>query len=237
MSAVAHMSWRRRAKERLEHNLKNLSSYCQPGVFPQELAASDGWAAGLLRGVFGSEKFGCWPMRGLLREIQEDVLVFALHERKKPIFPFWKAFEQVDRRMPKLRLKSRINDLIHRARSMLRSESELTKAMRAAMARNASAVAQSAWRDMVLEPKNLVKPLQEDRRIVWHWCMAEPLVCWAIEIAHPMAKHLHDIVEFFPTVKEMNAERRREINRERQRQFRFSQKTGEKNPSKSVTAT
>ena len=95
--------WRSQTKERLERNLESLESYCKPGVIPDD-------------GLFaGSSELGYWPSRELLDEIARDVLLLAFLERKRPFLPVWKAFEQVDKRMKKLQLTSRVNDLIRRA--------------------------------------------------------------------------------------------------------------------------
>jgi hypothetical protein len=218
--------WHRQAKERLERNLESLSCYCRPGTEPEEDVARDGWADGLLRGISGSYKRGCWPSRELLREIENDVLVLALRTRKNPISPVWKAFEQVDKRMPKLRLKLRVENLIRRARDILSGESVLGKTLREAWAGNAQA--QCSLRDMVLDTQKLAELLQADRQMVIQRCRAQPLVCWVIEIGHPMAKDLNNIVELFGTVEEMKAEQRREKARERVRRHRLGKKTSPK---------
>ena len=176
----------------------------------------------LLSEVFGTWKRGCWPSRELLEEIQHDVLVLALHERVKPILPVWKAFEHVDKRIKKLRLKWNVNDLIRRTRDMRPSESVLGKTVGEAIAGNAQA--QCSLRDMVLEPRKLAESLRHDRQMVIQMCMAQPFVEWLIDIGHPMAKDLHNIVNFLPTVEELKAALRRDKNRKRQQQYRFKAK-------------
>ena len=103
----------RQAQERLARNLKHLSIYCSPRIY-----CSPGDKPGGLP---------LWPSRELLAEIQNDVLVLAQRERKKPIFPVWKAFGQVDKRVKKLRLENYVDNLIRRARDLLSVESALSK--------------------------------------------------------------------------------------------------------------
>lgn len=219
---------RSQTRERLKRNLESLASYCQPGVTPPDDVARDGWAAAVLR-IFDSKKFGCWPRRVLLREIEHDVLVLALLERRKPLFPVWKAFEQVDKRMKKLRLKSHVYDLICRARAVLPQESLLNKRLREAIAGDAQA--RCLLRDLGQEPQKLVELLRDDRQMVIQRCMAMPLVEWLIDIMHPMAKDFHNIVELLSTVEEVKALRQRDKTRERVQLYRLK-----KSRRKSVTS-
>ena len=115
------------AKERLERNLKSPASYCQRPADP--LAKIHEEAEDPI-GEWLERRRVLWPSRELLQEIDDDVIVLAVAGRKKPILPVWKAYEQVDRRMRKLRLKSRLNDLIRRARARVPGESELGLAPR-----------------------------------------------------------------------------------------------------------
>jgi hypothetical protein len=82
--------------ELLECNLEKLSCCCGP-VDGLEEGFVNSWVFGEISG---------WPSKELLLEIENAVLVLAQGERKNPIVPVWKAFLQVDRRRPKLRLKS-----------------------------------------------------------------------------------------------------------------------------------
>jgi hypothetical protein len=189
------------AKERLERNLPHLSSYCRPGV------NTGGWPS--------------LPSREFLAAIQNDVLVLAQRERKKPIFPVWKAFLQVDKRQKKLRLKNCVDNLIHRARELLSVESVLAKAVPEAKAGNAQA--QCLMRDLVADPQKLVELLGADRQFVIQWCMAQDLLHWTLSIRHPMAKDLHWIAKFLPTKEEVRRQKRWE-SVQRCRAFKKTQK-------------
>lgn len=215
---------RKQAKDRLKHNLESLASYCRAGARPEQDVGRRNWGAQVLQ-VFVHRGSACWPSRELLCEIEDDVLVLAKLERVKPILPVWKAFEQMDKRTPKLRLKMRMDNLIGRALDMLAGESELGKAVREAMA--GTAQAQCRLRDMILDPDKLAELLRDDRRIVIQRCRAQPLVEWLIEIMHPQSKDFNNIVELLPTVKELKAMHTRERTRERLRRHRL----GKKNPS------
>lgn len=194
--------------ERLKRNLEGLASYCH------------------------SDDDRSWPSRKLLQEIQGDVNLLLKRVRPvRPVWPIWEAFQKVDKRFKKLRLKSRVNDLIRRARNILRSESDLSKAVKAAL--TGSAVAQCAWREMVLQPEKFVKLLLDDRRMVTTWCLAKPLMNWAITIRHPVVEELKRVRKFLPTVEEVKASDRRAKAAERTRKSRFRKK----NSSKSVTST
>jgi hypothetical protein len=235
------------AKERLARNLKHLSSYCRAGSVSslgaglyrrlnihRDRDALDwilrsspdfdklGWCSDF-------DKLGWWPSTGLLREIQNDVLFLAERERVGLIFPTWKAFEQVDKRLTKLQLKKRVDNLIGRARDVLADESVLGKAVTRAKAGNAQD--QCLLRDMVLDAQKLEELLQADRQMVIQRCMAQPLLCWAITIGHSMVKDLPYMAESFSTVEEFQASHRRARRRESVRRHRL----GKKNLSKSVT--
>jgi hypothetical protein len=194
----ARVLLRQQAKERLERNLKRLSSFCQSGV----------------------DDTRDWPSRELLEDIRHDVEVLAGLERKRRFWPVWKAFEHVDKRMKKLQLESRVSDLIRRARNMLRSESELSKAIRDSF--EGDEIAQCSLRDLVLQPKKLARLLSDDRRMVTKWCLAHPLMWWAIEIRHPVVEDLERVKSFLTSVKEMKAMQRRDKTSERVRQYRKS---------------
>ena len=211
------------AIERLTHNLRNLSSYCRPGFISVDDVARDGLTVWTLDAFAGSYKLCWWPSRELLSEIDKDVLVLAFRERVRPILPIWKAFEQVDRRLTKLRLKLRVGNLISRARALLPSESELNKVVRRAIAGNAQT--QCSLRDMVLDAQKLDELLRTDRRLVIQRCMAQPLVYWIYHIGHPMAKDLDYMVRRFSTAEEFKAWLRRENTRERVRRHRLRKKT------------
>jgi hypothetical protein len=163
-------------KARLEVNLENLSLCCAPVGVP----AFD------FVGVPGSSGLGFWPSHEILAQIEDDVLVLAQRERKKPIVPVWKAFEQVDRRETKLPLKLEVNDLISRALAMLPGESELNKVVRLAIAGD----------DIVMKPEKLAKLLQDERQMERQRCMAQPLAQWIVTIGHPMAKAFESIAGF-----------------------------------------
>jgi len=219
---TAGILWRRHTKERLESNLKSLSSYCKPGVFAED-DARKGWADAMLSAVFGPYKrLACWPSRELLREIENDVLFLAFRERRNPIFPVWKAFEQVDKRIPKLRLRLRLDNLIRHARDILPRESALGAAV--TKARAGEPMAQCLLRDIAMNESKLAKLLMEDRHMVRLQCMAYPLVAWLIEIGHPTANDLNNIVEFLPTAEDVRALHRLEKTRERVRRHRLRKK-------------
>ena len=157
------------------------------------------------------------PKRELLAEIECDVLVLAgQHDRVlRKRFPIWKAFLQVDKRAKRLRLKSRVNDLIRHARRLLSNESVLAKAVTKAKAGNAQA--QCTLRDVVLDPQKLGELLLDDRLMVIQRCMSVPLVLWAIGLGHPMAKELGSLAECFETPEEYKAHEKRSKIRSRVR--------------------
>ena len=207
------------AIERLERNLENLSFYCKPEFVPPRDAINN-FVAHIFRGVSGSLKLGYWPSHELLREIQDDVTVLAERGRVRQIFPAWKAFEQVDKRFTKLRLKLRVGNLISRARDMLPGESELGKAVREAKA--GTAQAQCLLREMVLEPEKLDKLLQADRQMERQRCMAKPVAQWTVSIGHPMAKDFVCIAGFDPPDLDWH---RRIVQWDRVRRHRLAKKT------------
>lgn len=155
----------------------------------------------MLRGLSGSHEAGYWPSYELLREIHDDVRELAEQGRVRQIFPIWKAFLQVDRRLKKLRLKLHVEGLITRARAMLPpAESEADKVVRLLKAGNAQA--QCSLRDMATKPQKLDKLLQEDRQVEIQWRMALPLAEWIVGIGHPMAKDFVYIAGFDPPDRE-----------------------------------
>ena len=214
------MLWRQAAKERLMRNLEALASYCQPA----DRTADDDPVTEELK------KRGRWPSRELLQEIEDDV--FVLLERKQ-IVPIWKEFEQVDKRMKKLRLKSRANDLIRRACARLAGESVLGKAAREPTTKET----QSLLCDIDLGKRNFAELLEDDRRRVRQRYMAGPLVDWALIIGHPMAKDFGKIEAFLiwglnETVEEVKLLQRREKTRERVRRLREKTRRDSVTPSK-----
>jgi hypothetical protein len=167
-----------RAKESLEVNLEKLSCCCGP-VDGLEESVATSWVFETLCG---------WPPRELLHEIQNDVLVLAQRERKKPIVLSWETFLQVDKRFTKLPLTLCVNGLITRARAMLpTSESELGKAVREAKAGTGQ---------VVMKAEKLDKLLQAALRLERQRFMAQPLAEWIVTIRHPMAKDFESIAGF-----------------------------------------
>jgi hypothetical protein len=191
------------SRERLERNLRHLSAhYCWPMV----------------------NQFEFWPTRELLREIQNDVLVLAQRERKKPVVPVWKTFLRVDNRENTLPLAQCVDNLMRRARALLSVGSVLAKAVTEANA--GSAQAKRFLSDMVEDnTQKLAELLGADRMMVIQWCNAQALVRWAIDIRHPMAKDLHHIAACLPTAEEIKAQQRREKRRESTRRCRSGKKT------------
>ena len=171
------------AKERLERNLKSLVSYCQRPA--DRLAKIDEEAKDPI-GEWLEKRRVLWPSRELLQEIPDDVIVLAVAGRKKPILPVWKAYEQVDRRMRKLRLKSRLNDLIRRARDRVAGESELGRAARELEEGNA--LGQCLVRDILAGTRSLSELLDDDRQTILQKAKSYPLVEWLSVNGHPMAK-------------------------------------------------
>jgi hypothetical protein len=210
----------------LERNLENLSFYCSS---PEFISSIDNVAWKRLmvlesRGISGSRKLGYWPSHELLQEIQDDVLVLSGRKSFRQIFPVWKAFEQVDRRVKKLRLKLRVDNLISRARALLPpSESELNKVVRLAITGNAQT--QCSYRDMVLDPKKLAESLRADRQMERQRCMAQPLARWTVDIGHPMAKDFHYVAGISYTPEQVQAAWLRLRQRMRVRRHRLRKKT------------
>lgn len=70
-----------------------------------------------------------WPALKELPRLDIAVLDLAMTQRKKPLLPFWKAFELVNRRWPKLKLVKRVKELIEHAHDRLKEigESELER--------------------------------------------------------------------------------------------------------------
>jgi hypothetical protein len=186
----------RQAKERLERNLSELFFYCRPAP--------------------------CyWPSAELLREIDDDVFVLANQCQVRVIFPLWKTFCRLDKRVKKLRLKSGVDNLIARASKLIPGDSELSKIVRLAKAGNAKDLC--AYRDMVLDPQKLGELVEDDRQMAVQLFKAWPLVLWAYTMAHPMGKDLRWIVEDLPTPEEMKVQRRRYLTLQRVRRHRLSQ--------------
>jgi hypothetical protein len=205
----------------LECNLEKLS-FCFPRRFlPVDVPA---FAAFDFIGISGSYELDYWPSHELLREIEDDVTVLAMRGRVRKIFPVWKAFEQVDRRFTKLRLKLRVDNLISRARAMLPSESELDREAKAGTAQ-----AQCRLGDMVLEPDKLAELLQAERQMERQRCMAQPVARWTVTIGHPMRKDFVCIAGF--DLQDFDDVIRRTKQSERTRRCR-----AKKTSSKSVTA-
>jgi hypothetical protein len=208
---------------RLECNLKDLSLCCTA-----RLRGNRFNALMYSRGLFGSHETGYWPSHELLREIQDDVCKLAASGRVRPIYSVWQAFEQLDRKMPKLRLKLRVDKLVSRARAMLPpTESELEKDVRLAKAGNTQA--QCSLGDMAMTPEKLAKALRADQQIERELCMALPLAEWIVSIGHPFAKDFVDIAGFYPP--DWKSHRRRILQSARVRRHRLVKKTS----SKSVT--
>src|SRR5262249_7614583 len=145
-------------------------------------------------------------------------------ERKRPIWPIWGAFEHVDRRMKKLQLVERVDDLIDRwlamRAAMLSIQSELSKAAR----EGTSKETRRLLCDIDLGKRNLAELLLEDRRVVKKWYEAKPLVDWVVEIRHPLAKDVNNIIEFFPTMEELKDMHQRAKGRERSNRWRLRHK-------------
>jgi hypothetical protein len=77
-----------------------------------------------------------WPALKELSRLDIEVFDLAMTQRKKPLLPFWKAFELVNRRWPKLKLVKRVKELIEHAHDRLKEigESELERIRRKAFA-------------------------------------------------------------------------------------------------------
>jgi hypothetical protein len=207
------------AKERLERNLKSLASYCQRPA--DRLAKIDKEAEDPI-GEWLKKRRVLWPSLELLREIDDDVIVLAVAERKKPILPVWKAYEQVDSRMRKLRLKSRLNDLIRRARERVAGESELGRAARELEAGNARG--QCFVRNILCGTRSLSQLLDDDRQRTVQKAKSYPLVEWLMVNGHPMAKDFGPAAEHFVidagVVKERKLLEQRRKQRARTRRHR-----------------
>jgi len=217
--------------ERLKRNLEDLEFYFPiQGIYNpgedeiQRLALLVSTLRDIADSDLHEDKLDYWPSAKLLREIECDVLVLAgQHERIKLIFPVWKAFEQVDKRIKGLRLKSHVNNLIRHACKLLSCESQLAKAATKAKAGNAQA--QCSLRDMARDPQKFAELLQDDRLMTLQRSMAVPLVWWALGIGHPMARDLGLLSEFFHTVEEHRASERRAKARGRMRRHRLRKKS------------
>jgi len=219
----SRMLARTEAKERLGRNLENLESCCRPPL--DRMAKVDPTADDPL-GEWLDKIRVLWPSRELLQQIHLDVFELATLERTKPIQPGWKAFEQVDKRMKRLRLKSRLNDLIRRACAILDGESELGKAARDLEAGKVEG--EFLLRNMLTGSRNLGELLDEDRLRQSRRAKAYPLVEWVIFIGHPMAKDLGPVPARFvqddAAIEKRKILQRREKTRERVRRRRSRKK-------------
>ena len=221
------------AKERLERNLEVLQFYCSPGFdFASAMSADPGGVpqrfvtSSILPGIVGSDELGYWPSYELLREIEDDVTVLAERGRVSQIFPRWKAFEQLDRRLTKLRLKLRVDNLIGRARAVLAKlprESELNEVVGLAIAGNAQA--QCSLRDMIMKTETLAELLQADRQMERQRFMAQPVAKWTVHLGHPMAKDFVCIAGFDPPGQDTRDFHRRILQWDRVRRHRLAKKT------------
>jgi hypothetical protein len=90
---------RKQAKERLFLRLERLARYCKPSDTASPSAI--------------------WPDQGFLRDLESEVVFLVATVRKNPPSPAWKAFRLLDRRMPKLLLVRRVDNLVKRARDRL----------------------------------------------------------------------------------------------------------------------
>ena len=196
---------------RLECNLEELSLCCSPRL----IRGNRFIALMILRGPLGSYEVGYWPSHELLKEIEDDVIALAEPGRVRQICPVWKAFEQVDRRLPKLRLKKRVDNLISRARALLPGESELSKIVR--LAETGNAMAQCSLRDMAMKPEKFAELFKAALQMQRLLCMAEPIARWIVRIGHPKAKDFVYIAGFDPPDLEF---RRRSLQSARVRRHR-----------------
>jgi hypothetical protein len=100
------------------------------------------------------------------------------------------------------------------------------------LARAGNAQAQCSYRDNVLiDSQKHAELLQAHDEMMRQRFMAEPLVNWTIDIAHPCAGHWGYIVKVHPTVEEFKNFERLKKRRESVRRHR----SGKKIPSKSVS--
>ena len=163
-----------------------------------------------------------WPSHELLRQIDDDVIELAIAGRKKPILPVWKAYEDVDRRMRKLRLKSRLNDLIRRARERVAGESELGRAAWELEAGNARR--QCLVRDILCGKRSLRRLLEDHQWRTVQKAKSYPLLEWLMVNGHSMAKDFGPVAEHFAVddavVKERKLLEQREKGRARIRRHR-----------------
>ena len=114
MKGMKRKYWRaafgKRARERLTAALKKLSLYCRaPDLRAKEATDLDE----------AMKQFTWWPKSDFLKQIEDSVLTLASTERKNPSRRIWKAFEIVNKRMPKLHLVKEINALAKRAKERL----------------------------------------------------------------------------------------------------------------------
>jgi hypothetical protein len=84
------------AKKRWCLDLEALTTYCQPE----------------------KAKVMLWPSGELLQSLEDGVRFFTAEERKAPLS--WKTFQRLDKRLPKLRLVLRVDNLVKRARGRLK---------------------------------------------------------------------------------------------------------------------
>jgi hypothetical protein len=211
-------------RERLERNLKSLVSYC---LRPADRLAKIDEGAEDPIGEWLEKRRVLWPSHELLHEIDDDVIVLATTpKRVNPILPVWEAFKQVDRRYPKLRLKTRVDNLIDRALARLAGESELGKAVLGLEAGKAEA--QCLLRDILLGNRNLGELLKDDRDRYCQRVKSWALVEWLMVNGHPRAKDFGAVAAFFALDNEAIEKRKilqeLEKNRHRQRRWFLRQK-------------
>lgn len=90
---------RKATKERLALHLEKLAGYCK--------SSQEAWPG------------TTWPDGVFLQSLENHVMVLIATERKKRPSPAWKVFQLLDRRMPKLLLVKRVDNLVKRARDRL----------------------------------------------------------------------------------------------------------------------
>jgi hypothetical protein len=79
-------------RERLCSDLETLARCCQPE----------------------KTKATSWPSSELLQSLEDGIKLLVAEQRKKPLS--WKTFQRLDKRMPRLRLALRVDNLVKRAR-------------------------------------------------------------------------------------------------------------------------
>lgn len=99
-----------REKQRLLAALDELSTYCRAPETPRETTAD------LHEAMKG---YTYWPQQNLLKRISGSVTRLATLEREKQPKPLWKAFRLVDNRTPSLRVVSRVDGVVRRAKDRI----------------------------------------------------------------------------------------------------------------------